>query len=92
MRAETGKRIRRWREERKLSQLDAARGARLSQSEWQKLETGRSRRVSLETARRLVAYTGGAISFDDLADKRKLPMALDPIESEPGPSVTAKTG
>lgn len=80
MRGRVGKRIKTWRETRGLSQLQAATGALLSQSEWQKLESARSRRVSLRTARRLCAFMGGAILVEDL-DDGALPEPWAPSEA-----------
>lgn len=58
-----------------MSQHDAAEGAGISQSEWQKLETEQTKRIGLRTARRLVAFMEGEITLDD----------LDPTEPESGP-------
>jgi len=74
-----GKRIRTWREARGLSQARAAKGAGISQPEWQKLETEGFSRIGLQTARHVVAYMGGEISFDDLCPRGNLP------EPAPGP-------
>jgi transcriptional regulator with XRE-family HTH domain len=68
-----GKRLREWREARDLSQKEAAEGAGISQSEWQKLESGRSRNPSSNTLRHVESYTDGEFTVADLSPKTRLP-------------------
>ena len=73
MTIDTAKRLKAWREARGLSQKAAARGAGISQSEWQKLESGRSRNPSGTTARHVEAYTGGEFKIADICPRTRLP-------------------
>jgi len=72
-----GKRVEKWRRDRDLSQRDAAKGAGISQAAWQAIETDRVKRIGLQVAQHVVAYMGGAISLEDLVDRRSLPKAAD---------------
>lgn len=78
-----GKRVEKWRDERGLSQRDAAKGAGISQAQWSAIESGRVKRIGLEIARKVVAYMGGAITMEDLGARTKLPAPAPAPESRP---------
>lgn len=72
-----GKRIEKWRRGRGLTQRQAAEGAGISQTAWQMIESGRTRRIGLQVARHVVAFMGGEIALEDLSERGPLPAPLD---------------
>lgn len=58
-------RLRAWRDERDLSQREAARLAGVSQAAWYTLEAGKTHRISLRLAAAIERATGGAIAVND---------------------------
>lgn len=79
-----GEKIRAWRRGAGLLQKDVAERARLSQAVWSDLENDKTEGIGLETARRVVAVSGGAISLADFPGSKEL-KRVRPVEPESSP-------
>lgn len=60
-----GVRLRAWRDERELTQQQAADAAGISQSAWSEIEQGGLSHIGLDTAQRIVDVTCGEVSLGD---------------------------
>lgn len=66
-----GEKIRAWRKSQKLTQVAAAKAAKVPQSVWSEIEGDVSRRISLEVAQRVVDVTGGVVVLTDFLPARR---------------------
>ncbi len=84
-----GEKLREWRKAHKLKQAQAAKAAGISQSTWSELELGDFKRINLNVAQRIVAVTGGAVTFADFPRPRG--RKVRPIAPPAPDSTTAVT-
>jgi transcriptional regulator with XRE-family HTH domain len=66
-----GKKVRKWRNDRGLSERAAAELAGVSQPTWRAVESDDTKRIGLDVAYRFVKALGGAISLDDFVRGRR---------------------
>lgn len=84
-----GEKVKSWRLERGLSQRDAAKAAGISQAAWQAIETGRTPRIGLDVAERVVTVTQGVVVLADFPRPKGKRVRPVPAPAESGPDVTA---
>lgn len=84
-----GERLRAWRKAHKISQMEAARAAGISQSAWSELENDDLARIGLDVAERVVKVTAGKVTLEHFPrpkGKRVRPIVTEP---EAGTDVSA---